>query len=317
MHQSTLQQAAETHSLKSTPLLSTSTLRVWLYTQGMGLSDDSAQFLQKEEGFVNGHPVTVVDTPGLFDTHVPTDDVKQEILKCISLLSPGPHVFLLVLRIGRLTKEEMETLNLIKETFGRNAGMFSIIIFTHGDQLQDKTIESCLEDTDSHMKKLIRDCGEEKARRKEEREKLSKLEGAFIRECKEEEEKRKREDKAKREQEERERKEMGEEHERKLKETKRKYEDEARKHAEEFNEFRAKYNKDFQALMVKHDLEMQELKLKHARECLEHEKEYSALSELSKQKEKNLNEKMKEMEDKHQREVDELKKKYESKCVLL
>ncbi|XP_050954288.1 GTPase IMAP family member 8-like isoform X2 [Labeo rohita] len=89
---------------------------------------------QKEEGFVNGHPVTVVDTP-------------------------GPHVFLLVLRIGRLTKEEMETLNLIKETFGRNAGLFSIIIFTHGDQLQDKTIESCLEDTDSNMKKLIGDCG--------------------------------------------------------------------------------------------------------------------------------------------------------------
>ncbi|KAF4116936.1 GTPase IMAP family member 8-like isoform X2 [Onychostoma macrolepis] len=114
---------------------------------------------QKEVGFVNGHAVTVVDTPGLFDTQVPTDDVKQEILKCIGLLSPGPHVFLLALRIGRFTAEEKETLNLIKETFGKNAGMFSIVIFTHGDQLQDQTIESCLEDTDSQMKKLIRDCG--------------------------------------------------------------------------------------------------------------------------------------------------------------
>ncbi|XP_073698261.1 uncharacterized protein [Garra rufa] len=114
---------------------------------------------QKEEGFVNGHPLTVVDTPGLFDTQIPTDDVKQEILKCISLLSPGPHVFLLVLRIGRFTGEENETLNLIKETFGKDAGMFSIIIFTHGDELQDQTIESCLEDTHPHMKKLIRDCG--------------------------------------------------------------------------------------------------------------------------------------------------------------
>lgn len=548
---------------------------------------------QKEVGFVNGHAVTVVDTPGLFDTQVPIDDVKQEILKCIGLLSPGPHVFLLVLRIGRFTAEENETLNLIKETFGKNAGMFSIIIFTHGDQLQDQTIESCLEDTDSHMKKLIRDCGgryhvidntkpdnskqitdllekiismveknggvcytnemfeeaeaaiklemerilqkkkeemerenkrlrdkhememaemkkriaeqrelmerekkakeeelrikeeflrnelkrrdeqeekekkerqeaedlrrieeedkqelwkrklqeieekrtrleeeqqkrdqeyrekyererkemeelhkkrlrreheeeyqkrlkeersewvqkekkmiaefeqekrkreeeenerieeelkereriereyenskiemrkqreewekswkeewdkrvrDEKKRRKEEREKLRMLEEAFERERKEEEEKRKREFKARREQEEKERKEMEEEYERKLKEMKRKYEDEARKQAEEFNEFREKYTKDFHALMLKHDLEMQQLKLKHEREVHENQKEYGVLSELSKQKDKNLSEKMKAMEDEHQREVDDLKKKYESKCVLL
>ncbi|XP_043089925.1 GTPase IMAP family member 8-like isoform X2 [Puntigrus tetrazona] len=114
---------------------------------------------QKEVGFVDGHSVTVVDTPGLFDTQVSTEEVKQEIVKCISLLSPGPHVLLLVLRIGRFTPEEKETLNLIKETFGKNAGMFSIIIFSHGDQLQDQTIESCLEEADSDMKKLIRDCG--------------------------------------------------------------------------------------------------------------------------------------------------------------
>lgn len=114
---------------------------------------------QKEEGFVNGTPVAVVDTPGLFDKHVPNDVVKEEILKCIGLLSPGPHVFLLVIGIGRFTEEETKTLNIIKETFGKNAGMFSIIIFTHGDMLKSQTFESYLEDADSDMKMLIRDCG--------------------------------------------------------------------------------------------------------------------------------------------------------------
>ncbi|XP_077058450.1 uncharacterized protein LOC143711048 [Siphateles boraxobius] len=115
---------------------------------------------QKEEGFVNRTPVAVVDTPGLFDKHVSNDVVKEEILKCISLLSPGPHVFLLVIRIGRFTEEETKTLSMIKETFGKNAGIFSIIIFTHGDMLEPpETIESFLEDADSDMKMLIRDCG--------------------------------------------------------------------------------------------------------------------------------------------------------------
>ncbi|XP_073712754.1 GTPase IMAP family member 8-like [Misgurnus anguillicaudatus] len=114
---------------------------------------------QKEEGIVNGRPVAVVDTPGLFDTQVSNDEVKEEILNCISLLSPGPHVFLLILTIGRFTNEERETLNLIKETFGKNAGMFSIIIFTRGDELKKQTIEGYLEDADPHLKKLTRDCG--------------------------------------------------------------------------------------------------------------------------------------------------------------
>lgn len=548
---------------------------------------------QKEEGFVNGTPVAVVDTPGLFDKHVSNDVVKEEILKCISLLSPGPHVFLLVIRIGRYTEEETKTLSLIKETFGKNAGIFSIIIFTHGDMLESLTIESYLEDADSDMKMLIRDCGEryhvidntnrddskqvidllekinrmvekngggcytnemfkeaeaaikqeterilkekekemererkhlhekytqeiaeierkmdkqrelmererkireeelrikeeflqnelkrrdeqeekekkerqeaeeqrtieeerkqeqwererqeieekqiqleneqqkrdheyrekyekerremeelhkeslkreheeeyqkrlkeersewelkaktmigefelekrkreqkeneridkelkererierefensklelrkqketwektwkeewdkrvreEEKRREEEREKLKKLEDAFERERKEEDEKRKREDKARRDQEERERKEMEDEYKRKLNEMKRTHEDEARKQAEQFNEFRDKYKKDFYALMVKHDTEMQELKLKYEKQCLDNTKDYSVLSELSKQKEKDLNDKMKDIEEKHQREINELKKKYKDKCVLL
>lgn len=118
------------------------------------------QCCQKETGEINGQPIVVVDTPGLFDTKLTDEEVKKELVKCITMLAPGPHAFLMVVKIDRYTKEEREAIKLIKVFFGSKAEDFIIIIFTKGDELGNQTIESYIQsDREGYLKKTVHDCG--------------------------------------------------------------------------------------------------------------------------------------------------------------
>ncbi|XP_058258453.1 GTPase IMAP family member 8-like, partial [Hemibagrus wyckioides] len=115
---------------------------------------------QKGIGEVQGRSVAVVDTPGLFDTTLSNEEVAEEIGKCVSMLAPGPHAFIIVLSVGRFTEEEKKTVNLIKKMFGPEAAKYSIVLFTGGDKLKNKTLEEYLKTGNSpYVNKLIRDCG--------------------------------------------------------------------------------------------------------------------------------------------------------------
>lgn len=112
---------------------------------------------QKAKGEVGGRKVAVIDTPGLFDTNYTQEEVLKKIKLCISLSAPGPHAFLVVLQLGRFTQEEKETVQMIQTTFGEDADKYTVVLFTHGDQLRKQTIEGYISES-ADLKAIIRKC---------------------------------------------------------------------------------------------------------------------------------------------------------------
>lgn len=93
---------------------------------------------RRVEGNLNDRFVSVIDTPGIFDTSRTDKELKNEIGKCIALSVPGPHVFLLVLRLdSRFTDEEKSAVKWITRNFGEEASMYTLVLFTRGDQIKE------------------------------------------------------------------------------------------------------------------------------------------------------------------------------------
>uniref|UniRef100_A0A4W5LMN6 AIG1-type G domain-containing protein n=1 Tax=Hucho hucho TaxID=62062 RepID=A0A4W5LMN6_9TELE len=114
---------------------------------------------EKQSGVVAGSKIDVIDTPGLYDTTMSKENMKMEIEKAIYMSVPGPHVFLLVIRLGvRFTEEERNTVKWIQENFGEDASMYTILLFTHGEQLEGKTVKEFLAQS-KELRRLINMCG--------------------------------------------------------------------------------------------------------------------------------------------------------------
>ncbi|KAM8742634.1 GTPase IMAP family member 9-like isoform 2-T2 [Acanthopagrus schlegelii] len=112
----------------------------------------------KQKGEVSSREVTIVDTPGLFDTLQADDTVKREISKCINMSAPGPHAILLVIKVGPFTAEERNAVRKVEEIFGEDAWKYTIILFTFGDRVQSD-FEQLVNNVGPELQEILRKAG--------------------------------------------------------------------------------------------------------------------------------------------------------------
>ncbi|XP_029025385.3 uncharacterized protein LOC114867141 [Betta splendens] len=114
---------------------------------------------QAQTKAVRGREVTLIDTPGFFDTDRSEEEMKPEIVRCITECSPGPHAFLLVLKVEKYTEHEKAVVSKICEYFSQEVFKYATVLFTHGDQLPEgQTIQDFVSQNE-FMSDLVKKCG--------------------------------------------------------------------------------------------------------------------------------------------------------------
>uniref|UniRef100_A0A8C4SY67 GTPase IMAP family member 8 n=1 Tax=Erpetoichthys calabaricus TaxID=27687 RepID=A0A8C4SY67_ERPCA len=113
---------------------------------------------EKRSAEIDKWRVTVIDTPGFFNPRFSNEKVSQEVQRCIEMSSPGPHVFLVVVKIPHFTEQDREILSKVQKLFGEKITSHILIIFSHGDRLK-VTIEEFIKSKEG-LETLIKQCND-------------------------------------------------------------------------------------------------------------------------------------------------------------
>ncbi|XP_069055169.1 uncharacterized protein [Lepisosteus oculatus] len=113
----------------------------------------------KRQGEVAGRQITVIDTPG-WDVWLMRNDpqqIRQEIVKIVSLCPPGPHTLLLVINLDSYT--DWGSVKLHLQLLSERVWRHTIVLCTWGDRLRDTTIELHIEGGGKELQWLVEKCG--------------------------------------------------------------------------------------------------------------------------------------------------------------
>ncbi|CAB1317865.1 unnamed protein product [Coregonus sp. 'balchen'] len=118
----------------------------------------SSSVCVKREGEMCGRPVTLIELPALYGTHLTQEEVMRETFRCVSLCDSGVHAFLLVVPFGPLTDEDKGELETIQKILSSRVNDFAMVLFRQDNIPVDKTAVDFVEQN-ADTKQLIKICG--------------------------------------------------------------------------------------------------------------------------------------------------------------
>lgn len=110
-----------------------------------------------KSNILDAKKITVMDSPGLFDTEK-FHSVLFSIIKEASSIRPGFDAIIFTLKIGRFSEGDFAVYLRLKAVFGEAALAHMIVIFTHGDYLEDKDIKQELAKGPRELRQVLDDC---------------------------------------------------------------------------------------------------------------------------------------------------------------
>ncbi|XP_017260768.1 GTPase IMAP family member 8-like [Kryptolebias marmoratus] len=90
---------------------------------------------------VDGGQIIVVDSAGLSGEDLTVDQLVSEIRSVMDLADPGPHVFVIVVKIGRLSTGDSRVLQVLTRLIHGDISKHAAVLFTHGDTLTDSSLQ--------------------------------------------------------------------------------------------------------------------------------------------------------------------------------
>jgi GTPase Era involved in 16S rRNA processing len=107
-----------------------------------------------------GKDISIIDTPGIFDTETDQNTVETEIKRCVYLGSPGIHAILYAMEIGRFRQEDLKAIENFLNFFEEETENRVIVVFTHGDKLLKKkqTLPDYLETVPASLTIFLQRC---------------------------------------------------------------------------------------------------------------------------------------------------------------
>lgn len=107
---------------------------------------------------IYGREVSVIDTPGFFDTKLEENMLAKEFGRSLHLSEGALHAFLLIFKYGRFTEQEEDMLKRVEKVFGKDVTKHIIIVLTHGDECDRKKLDSGIK-KNTFLNGVINICG--------------------------------------------------------------------------------------------------------------------------------------------------------------